>query len=233
MGGTPCSVIPEFVGTQTLDGLGTEFCSYPGVELDFSNASKIVEYNGYYGSKSYKERAIARFTWNPHRIRAFIRVYDKEIVPATSIDSIWNADGVEVMITANAKVTGSTADDPAAIHVLISPGAGNSKGLAAIAKTTGTEGKHTALGPLQFATTQDAEGYSVELSLNIPPGITLTSGAQVYFDFALNAADANTGTNPRDAQAIFYLGVPPSPSPCGTDILPYCDDRAWCRTTLE
>lgn len=234
MGASPCTSIPQFTGNQVVDGLGTEFCSYPGFELSFGNAAKVLEYNGNFGAESYTERAIVRVTWSGHHLRAFIRVYDKEIVPASSFDEIWNADGIELMITSDTSVTGSTAVDASALRVIVSPGVGNAKGFGAVAKTTGTTATHAALPANEFATVQDAEGYSVELNLTFTPNnATVSSGDRVYFDFALNAADANTGNNPRDAQAIYYLGTAPSTSPCGSDVLPYCDDRVWCQTTFQ
>jgi hypothetical protein len=235
MGLAPCTLIPNYKGTQILDGNGNDFCSYPGVELSFANAARIVEYNGNYGASSYPERAIARFTWTDHHLRAFIRVYDKDIVGASSLDDVWNADGVEIMITTNTAVTGSTANDTSALHIIVSPpGAGLLKsGIGALVTTSGTTGVHTALPAAQFATKRDAEGYNVELGVNWPENVSVTYGTQVYFDFALNVADSITGSNPRDAQAIFHVGTAPASSPCGDDVLPFCDDRVWCQTLFN
>jgi hypothetical protein len=243
MGASPCTRIPLFTGVQVVDGLGNEFCSIPGFELSFANAAQIVEYNGAQGTADYPgraaelypERAIVRVAWSTSHIYAFVRVYDPQVVPAESVANIWNADGIELYITTNRNVTGSTVNDASAYHFIISPGAGSANGLGATVKTTDYTGVHSPLSDKQFATTQDAEGYTVELRYSLPLGAHLSTGTQVYFDFALSSATDNvSGSNPRDGQAVYYAGQAPSSSPCGTGtVQPYCDDRIWCPTVLK
>lgn len=240
MGASPCDYLPRFTGDQTVDGLGDELCSVPGFTLDFASAAKVVEYNGHHDLSSYKESATVHAAWSTSHVHVFVRVRDDDIVPANSIDSIWNADGIDFFISSNNLLTGSTATDLSAMHLIVSPGFGTAKGLGAIAKTSGTTGTQSALPAEQYYTRQDAEGYSVELRVPWPPGAAPAAGATVRVDISLNSAGASvTGDNPRDALAIYYLkttGLGTQPSPCGTattSILPYCDDRSWCSSVLQ
>ncbi|MGC4066993.1 MAG: sugar-binding protein [Polyangiaceae bacterium] len=244
LGDTPCNGgIAAFSGTQNVDGLGDEFCAIPGFELSFANAAQIVEYNGAQGAIDnpsratavYPERAIVRVAWSMTHFHAFVRVFDPHVVAAENTDSIWNADGVELYVTTNNQVTGSTGADASAFHFIISPGAGTAKGFGVSVETMGYTGTHTPLTARQYATTQDAEGYTVELRYAWPMGTLMTAGRAVFFDVALNSASEQVeGSYVRDAQAVHFLGQAAAPSPCGTGtVQPYCDDRVWCPTSLK
>jgi hypothetical protein len=244
LGNSPCSGgIAPFTGIQVVDGRGDEFCSVPGFELGFGNSAQVVEYNGTQGSdgnssraaEAYPERALVRVAWSYTHFHAYVRVKDPHVVAAGNTDAIWNADGVELYVSTDRELMGSTGDDSSAFHFIISPGAGATKGLGVLVKTSGYTGTHVPLSSRQFTTTQDAEGYTVELRYAWPMGTLLSSGRAVYFDVALNSAsDRVEGAYVRDAQAVHFLGQAEAPSPCGTGtVQPYCDDRVWCPTALE
>jgi hypothetical protein len=226
---TPCTGLPAFTGTQTLDGDDSDFCNVPSFELNFQNAAKVKEYNP--NSKSSPERAIARVAWDGSGIHAFIRVIDPKFVPAANLDNIWNADGVELMFSsATSGLKGGTADDSAVTtHVIASPP------FVARSKASGTNGSQAALETNYYMAGTTSDGYKVEL--NLPwPGTPPSAGAQIKFDMEMNAADG-TSTNgdagPRDAQAMLYVGSDPGGSPCAGELFPYCDDRVWCSTSLQ
>jgi hypothetical protein len=230
---TPCTGLPAFTGTQVLDGNDDDFCNVPSFELNFSNAAsnggKVKVYNG--SSTSYPERALARVAWDASGIHAFIHVIDPNFVPATAVDTIYNADGIELLFTSTTSgLSGGTSQDSGlAMHVIVSPP------FAARSQATGTNGSQTALPASQFVAATESSGYKVELKLPWP-GTPPTSGAQIKFDMELNAADGVStagDAGPRDAQAILYLGSDPGGSPCAGELFPYCDDRLWCSTTLQ
>jgi hypothetical protein len=226
-GGSPCSALAHFTGTQVLDGKDDEFCSIPSFELTFQNAAKVNEYNGTGGS--YRERAVARVAWDATGIHAFIRVYDSTFTPAQAADSLWNGDGVELMFSSSKEVTGLTSSDANTFHVMVSPPN------AASVKDYSSSGTPTPLPAASFVSGSDTTGYWVEL--NLPwPGTAPAASAQIKFDMQLNAADGvskNGDGQIRDAQAVYYQGSAPASSPCGSTIYPFCDDRVWCTTTLQ
>jgi hypothetical protein len=229
----PCTGLPAFTGTQVLDGKDDDFCNVPSFELSFTNAAsnggKVKVYNGSGGS--YPERAVARVAWDSAGIHAFIHVIDPKFVPATALDTIYNADGVELLFTSTTSgLSGGTSQDSGlALHVIVSPP------FAARSKASGTNGTQEALPASQFSAGTESAGYKVEL--NLPwPGTPPTAGSQIKFDMELNSADGNStagDAGPRDAQAILYLGSDPGGSPCAGELFPYCDDRLWCSTTLQ
>jgi hypothetical protein len=230
---TPCTGLPAFTGSQNVDGNDDDFCNVPSFELTFDNAAssggKVKVYNG--SGTSYPERAQARVAWDAAGIHAFIHVIDPKFVPATALDTIYNADGVELLFTTTTSgLSGGTSQDSGlAMHVIVSPP------FAARSKANGTNGTQEALPADQFSASAENAGYKVELQLPWP-GTPPTAGSQIKFDMELNSADGNStpgDAGPRDAQAILYLGADPGGSPCGGEIFPYCDDRLWCSTTLQ
>ena len=230
---TPCTGLPAFTGTQSLDGNDNDFCGVPSFELNFTNAAsnggKVKVYNP--GANSYPERAQARVAWDAAGIHAFIRVIDPKFVPAKDLATIYNGDGIELLFTTTTSgLTGGTSQDSGlAMHVIVSPP------FAARSKANGTDGTQEALPASQFSAGTESTGYKVEL--NLPwPGTPPTAGSQIKFDMELNSADGNSTSGdagPRDAQAILSLGSDPGSSPCGGELFPYCDDRLWCSTTLQ
>jgi hypothetical protein len=226
---TPCTGLPAFTGTQTLDGDESDFCDVPAFELNFQNAAKVKEYNP--NSKNSPERAIARVAWDANGIHAFIHVVDPKYVPAADLDNIWNADGVELMFSSTTSgLKGGTADDASiTTHVIASPP------FVARSKASGTNGSQAALETKYYVASTTSDGYKVEFTLPWP-GTPPTSGAQIKFDMEMNAADGkstNGDAGPRDAQAILYVGSDPGGSPCNGELFPYCDDRVWCSTSLQ
>lgn len=237
-GATPCTSIAPFSGEQQVDGSDSEFCAVSSFELNFTgSAATIVEYNTPTSDVVYPERATVRIAWSASHLHAFIRVLDENVVPAADLPNIWDADGIDLLITTNRTVTGSTDDDASAMHLIVAPGSDALPGLASSVKTSGTAGVQSALPAEQFVTTTDSAGYVVELMVPWPNGATVSASQRMYFDFTLNSAGPTVaGNGTRDAQAILYrgsLGPFATPSPCGTPVYPYCDDRVWCPTKLE
>jgi hypothetical protein len=219
-GGLPCSALARFTGVQVLDGKDDEFCNVPAFELSFANASKTIEWNT--TGKTYPEKAVARVAWDDAGLHAFIRVSDTTFTAASSTQS-WNGDGVELMFSSSTAVTGLTSVDTNTLHVIISPPT------AQYSLDSTSSGTQYTLPAGEYLVGSDSTGYFAEL--NLPwPGTPPAANAQIKFDMQLNVADGTTSASDlyvRDAQAILYMGTSTS---CTQ---PYCDDRAWCTTTLQ
>ena len=221
-GAVPCTALAHFTGVQVLDGNDDEFCNVPSFDLSFSNAAKVLENNT--AGKSYPERAVARVAWDAAGLHAFVRVYDSTFTPAGSTQS-WNGDGIELMFSSSTAVTGLTYSDKNTLHVIISPP------VAQYSLDTASSGTQYALPSSEYVVGSDSTGYFAELSLPWPGGTAPGAGTQIMFEMQLNLADGVTSYSDlyvRDAQAILYLGTV-STSGCTQ---PFCDDRAWCKTTL-
>lgn len=221
----PCDSLPQYTETQVVDGFGDDFCKVPAFELNFTNADKVIEYTRP-GFSSYPERAIAHVAWSEAYVHVFVRVEDPFIETADQIEYIYGADSIELMITADDTLAGNPAENPSAMHIIAGPWANSDWGMAA-----GALPNKMALPWAQYAVATDATGYSVELKVPWPNGMTVRSTTLVYFDMALNAAvEAITGqVDVRDAQAIYKMGRVTGDT-CGE---PWCDDDLWCPTYLR
>jgi hypothetical protein len=220
-GGVPCSGLAHFTGVQVLDGRDDEFCNVPAFELGFANAGKTIEWNT--TGKTYPELAVARVAWDSAGLHAFIRVTDTSFTPAGSTQS-WNGDGIELMFSSSTAVTGLTYNDTNTLHVIISPPT------VQYSLDSTSSGTQYSLPTSEYVVGSDGTGYFAELDLPWP-GTAAVPGAssQIKFDMQVNIADGTTSTSDlyvRDAQAILYMGT------SSTCTQPYCDDRAWCTTTL-
>ena len=123
----------------------------------------------------------------------------------------------------------ATANDNNALHIIVP-----ANGPAVVAKaSSGGGATHTALAEGQYKQATTSAGYAIELKLPWPGGAP-SGGSKVRFDLALNSADTNCSgvDDMRDAQLILFLGTP-SPTTCPGGVDAYCDDRAWCSTTLQ
>lgn len=222
----PCEALPQYAGTQVVDGFGDDFCKVPAFELNFTNAEKVIEYTNP-GFSLYPERAIARVAWSESYVHVFVRVEDPFIETADQIEYIYGADSIELMITADETLAGNPAQNPSAMHIIAGPWASSDWGMAA-----GALPSKQALPWEQYAVATDATGYNVELKVPWPNGMTVSASTRVYFDMALNAAvEGITGqVDVRDAQAIYRMGYTTTRDSCGE---PWCDDDLWCRTKLN
>jgi len=223
----PCDSIPQFTGTQTVDGNDGDVCSLPSFVLNTDSAQHVrVDHTG---SESRPESASVRLGWSSAGLHAFITVTDPAVVPNGALEEIWNGDGIELMFASTAQgLTGNTGSDPAT-HTSIAA----TPGLAASIQTVGGSASSSALASDSYETSVVAPGYTIELLLPWP-GSAPSSGTQIAFDMALNSADDDPAGAPdgRDAQAILYLGSVGG-STCGDTAEPWCDDRTWCTPTLE
>ncbi len=228
----PCATIPYFAGTQIVDGDESDLCELPSFSVDFVSANGFVHIDHSGSNDPSNERpetATVRLGWSATGLHAFIRVSDPYLAPASTLGSIWNGDGVEVFFTTATDLAGDPATDQAT-HAAISA----SLSLAASVSTDGGTATHAPLPRSLYETVITADGYVVELRLPWGSGRP-SSGSTIAFDFALNSADnapPPTGDG-RDAQALLHLAGLSTSTTCLAEARPWCDDRTWCRPTLE
>jgi hypothetical protein len=229
----PCSNLPKFGGSQELDGKGDDLCSIPSFTFGFANAQVKNNYNSI--PESQFEVVTGRVGWSADGIHAFFDVQDASVQtanmkdPGAAIDRAYQGDSIELYISSSDTLSGLTANDNNALHLIVP-----ANGPAVIAKaSSGGGATHTALAEGQYKQATTSAGYAIELKLPWPGGAP-SGGSKVRFDLALNSADTNCSgvDDMRDAQLILFLGTP-SPTTCPGGVDAYCDDRAWCSTTLQ
>jgi hypothetical protein len=233
---TPCTGLPKFTGTQTVDGNGDDLCSVPSFTFTKAAAAKVNNYNNIPDSQF--ESIVARVAWSPLGLHAFFDVTDASVqsvntVPGVTADQAltksYQGDSIEIYISSNNTLTGLTSTDNNSLHVIV-PATGPAVSVKTDSSGAGTP---TALPADQYKQAKTSGGYAIEVLLPWPGG-AVTGGSQVRFDLAFNSADSTFGgvDDMRDAQVIYYIGTVDKPA-CGSTAEPYCDDRLWCATTLE
>jgi hypothetical protein len=232
---TPCTELPKFTGTQTVDGNGDDLCSVPSFTFTKAAAAKVNNYNNIPDAQF--ESVLARVAWSPEGLHAFFDVTDASVqsvntVPGVTADQAltksYQGDSIEIYISSNNTVTGLTSTDNNSLHVVV-PATGPAVSVKTDSSGGGTP---TALPAAQYKQAKTSGGYAIEVLLPWPGGAAV-GGSQVRFDLAINSADSNFGgvDDMRDAQVIYFVGTV-TPSTCGGAVEPYCDNRAWCATTL-
>ena len=226
-GASPCTTIPAFAGEQNVDGYDDEFCDIPSFRLDFgSHNAKVNTFR----TATPDETALARVAWSANALHAFVTVTDSSVHAWTSDDHVYEGDSIELMLANTETVSGDPAGDGNTIQIQASYQRG-----FVVRIGNGVETSRAALPPAEFKGRVFAGGYTVELRLPWV-GTAPHSGSTVRFDLALNSAQGEPPGTWRDAQAVFTMGPSDETfagSPCGSDVQPYCDDRAWCPTKLE
>ena len=230
---TPCTAMPKFNGTQTMDGNGDDFCDVPSFVLNKAGAAMVHNYNNVPDTQF--EVVTARVAWGMDGFHAFFDVADSSVQtvnmadPTQAIDKVYQGDSIEVFITSSDAVTGLTGTDNNSLHVTV-PASGPA---VSVKTSAGGAAVHATLPTAQYAQLTTSTGYAIELKLPWPGGAP-ASGARVRFDLALNSADSIFGTvdDMRDAQMVYYLGTGGATT-CPGGAEAWCDDRVWCSTPLQ
>jgi hypothetical protein len=237
-GGNPCSEIPSFVGTQVVDGQGNEFCNIAPMQLDADNAAKVISYNA-----EPPEVLTARIATSSAGLHAYIEVVDSSVQsvdmvdPNQAISQAYQGDSVELLFSSSNNVSGLTGTDANTLHVII-PAQGPAVSTKASNSNNVSGGTATALPSSQYAQRITSTGYAIEALLPWPGGTAPSPGSNIRFDLALNSADTTFGNvgDMRDGQLIYHLETVSDTTCQGTSsaegTVPFCDDRAWCVTTL-
>ena len=210
----PCTTIPKFTGTQTLDGKGDDLCQLPSFQFGVANAAVKRTSAGLVAFFDVKDASVQT-----------VNMKD----PSQAINQVYQGDSIELYISSSDTVTGLTGTDNNTLHITVP-----ANGPGVLVKTTsGPTAAHTALPTTEYAQAVTATGYAIELKLPWP-GAAPSSGTKVRFDLALNSADTNCSGigDMRDGQLLFYLGSVGGTSTCSSGPDAWCDDRTWCSTTL-
>jgi hypothetical protein len=226
-GAAPCTMIPHFAGAQIMDGYDDEFCDVPSFLLDFgSHNAKVNSFR----TANPSETALARVAWSSNALHVFVTVTDPSVHPWISDDHVYEGDSVELMLANSESVSGDPADDSNTMEIQASYQRG-----FVVHVDNGSETSREPVPPGSLKGRVFAGGYTVEL--RVPwLGAAPHSGSTIRFDLALNSAQNTAEATWRDAQAVLTMGPSGETfagSPCGSDVEPYCDDRAWCPTELE
>jgi hypothetical protein len=235
----PCTSIPAFTGTQTVDGKDDDFCDVPSFVFDKAAATEHGIVNNYNGLQDSEFPSVkARVAWSSAGLHAFFDVTDAKVQSVTMADpeqaltSPYQGDSVELFISSNDTATGVPGGDSGAVSVTLA-----ATGKSVSVTTTNTDGLSTTYAELsaaQYAQAETDGGYAIEVLLPWKDG-SPGSGAKVRFDLALNIADDNFGSvsDMRDAQMVYYVGTVSDQTSCPGAAEPYCDDRTWCAPTLQ
>ena len=232
IGGAPCKQIPKFTGTQVVDAQVDDLCALPAVIFDAAH-SKPISYH-----TTPTEVATVRAGWSAAGFHVFVDVVDSSVQVVSTVDmtqattKTYQGDSIELMISSSNSVTGLTSTDANTLHVTVP-----AQGPAVIVKTANSngssQGAYTAMPTSAYHQRLTATGYAIEMKLPWP-GAAPAAGATVRFDIILNSADKSFGNvdDMRDGQLIYYLGAVSNSTCQGSDLAPFCDDRAWCSTQL-
>lgn len=233
--GDPCVEIPKFDGTQTVDGLGDDFCGVPSAILDGTHNQ---------GFKDFHTRAteVATFqvAWSSDGLHVFVDVQDKSVQTVQMADSTqaltktYQGDSIELLFSSSNAVTGLTGTDTNTLHVQI-PASGAAVSVKTSNVSGASQGTSMALPAAQYAQKITPTGYAIEALLPWP-GAKPNTGTTIRFDLTLNGADTNFSNvdDMRDGSLFYHLGtVANSTCQSNDGTVPYCDDRTWCATPLK
>lgn len=226
-----CSKLQQFTGTQRVDGADEEFCNLPAAVFfaAMGQGASVVP-----APASVNARVIARAGADAMGFHAHIHVDETPVTVPTSSLSL--GDSIELYVSASSAMNG-----------LFGYEHGADPGVEIVASANAAElltkaGRFVpALGPELFAGRLVPGGYEVELFLPWPlmdgdagaprigSGIALELGINVHL----------TGDGGSDAghfQSYYHLTKQDAGltgTTCPGPILPFCDDRSWCRAFLQ
>jgi hypothetical protein len=234
--GDPCAEIPAFIGTQTVDGLGDEFCGIPSAILDATHNQ---------GTKDWHTRApevaTIQVAWSSVGLHVFVDVQDasvqsvQPIDPAQAISRTYQGDSIEILFSSSNNVTGLTGTDTNTVHVQV-PAVGPAVSIKTSNEGGASQGTPTALPTGQYAQKITGTGYAIEALLPWAGVNKPNAGTTIRFDLTLNSADKNFSSvdDLRDGALFYHMGtVPNSTCQSNDGMVPYCDDRTWCATPLR
>jgi hypothetical protein len=245
----PCAYLPEFIGTQHVDGYDDDFCGVPAFIFDPAN-EQITSPNKTNSGLSLKATVQAAWSGGDGgALHVFVHV-PKWPVVAELRYMIYEGDAVEIAVAVSrADLTGNPTGDLGTTHIIAAPieDGGDGAGIAWTYPANGappTPGPITA--PVQFAARVEQNvGYDIELEIpwsallgGTQPQPALTTGSQVGFDVGIDLVLPDDAGQPTVYQAFHSVlalteGQDPSDA-CihGIAAYPGCDDRTWCHPTL-
>jgi hypothetical protein len=233
---TPCTAIPKFTGTQTLDGKDDDMCQVPSFTFDKAAAAVVNNQNSIQDSEF--PEATVRVAWSEAGLHVFFDVKDGSVQsvfgkdPEQATQKPYQGDSIELFFSSSDNATGAPGADSGALHLTLA-----ATGPSVAVKTTNENGiatVYTELPEEQYKTVTTDAGYAIEAL--IPwQGDAPSGDAKVRFDLAINIADTNCSgvDDMRDAQMVLNQSAVDGQTSCPGGTEPWCDDRTWCVTTLQ
>jgi hypothetical protein len=228
-----CATMQRFTAAeQVIDGVGDEFADIVPVIFRASDApwTDVVP------PPDLPERVTFRAAWSPDAFHIHIHVDDPFLYINDDTTKIWDGDSVEVFVANSTTFSGrfDGVVDGGALHVGVVPPSVSSPAPRAViyVDPPGT-GYRYPLDARLYTARLVPGGYEAELILPWKPSTAPpVAGGSIGFQFAINAEDAPKppgAQNGRQLTANLPMRAVDSPG-CG---LVWCDDRTWCRPTLE
>ena len=228
-----CAAMARFTApTQVVDGVGDEFCNVPAVHYTAANAPYREGHTG--GSPppttAPPEDVTFRAAWSLDAFHLHAHVTDPSIFVSNDDSMFWNGDEIEVFVAGSLDFTctypaGTSAN---AMEVGIVPPSGLTPARAIVYLGQG----HVALDSQYFAARLVSDGYEVELRLPWAGTAKPTmAGDTMAFYFGLSTQDT-VGVGREEYASLPVPAVAGSTCPVSPP-LPWCDDRTWCRPTVE
>ncbi|HEY6560347.1 MAG TPA: sugar-binding protein [Polyangiaceae bacterium] len=238
-GNDACSRVPRFTAArQVVDSFGDEFCNIEAMVFDVDSCPTLIPSE----PPSMPESVHLRIGWSADAFHLHVRVEDPSVLVNPDPNRLWDGDAVEIYI---AGVTGEALtgsyngrNDGGAIQIVLAPpGAGfDTRGRAYINPGADVH-VNTPITSSFYAGRLTEDGYELELRY---PWLAFAEpaveGARIAFDLAVDARDDSDASG-RQIQCIISNVFVAGESACGfTDgrpAEPWCDDRTWCRPTLQ
>jgi len=228
-----CATMARYVApAQLVDGMGGEFDGITPVVFRASEApwTDVVP------PPDLPETVTFRAAWSRDGFHIHVHVDDPTVIVNPDASKLWDGDSVEVMVANSTTFTGrfDGSNDGGAIHVGVSPPSGyyDARGVIYVDPVNATY--RYQLPADWFAARQVPGGYEVEIYLPWAPTTTPpVPGGSIGFQFAINVQDVPTSAGAqygRQLTANLPMRAVDPPPGCG---LVWCDDRTWCRPTLE
>jgi hypothetical protein len=234
----PCVAIPQFFGTQVVDGIGNEFCAIPAFDFDVKNAPASIPSP----PPNLPEHVSLRVAWSQDCLHLHVHVKDDQVFVQRGTYS-FDADAIEFFVS-GPSLTGYSGSydgtsDGGAIQIVISP-PNPPEYPTAEAKAWWNPRRQQSQADIAeqyYAGRRVSDGYEVELKFPWPTVADAPQrGRHIAFNLGVDVRDAVDASG-RQMQAFLRLPTLPGDEACGftggRTAEPFCDDRTWCQPELR
>jgi hypothetical protein len=216
---------------QVVDGVGDEFTDITPVVFRATDAP----FTDVVPPPDLPEVVTFRAAWSPQGFHIHVHVDDPTIFVNPDPTRLWDGDSIEVLVANSTTFTGrfDGNNDGGAIHVGVAPPNAYYPARGVVYVDPANSTFRFALDNNLFAARLIDGGYEAEVYLPWAPTTTPPlPGGSIGFQFAINVQDVPTPAGAQYSRQ-FTANLPMravDPPGCG---LIWCDDRTWCRPTLD